>query len=99
PPVSSTLSLHDALPISLSCVGGLRSVPLALQRSSRASRIADETRSPTEAGRTPRPRLPESVRSRAGRRPGSAVDWGGDGLLKPRSEEHTSELQSPYDLV
>src|SRR5207248_4952075 len=27
------------------------------------------------------------------------LDWGRDTLICARSEEHTSELQSPYDLV
>src|SRR5256885_7003677 len=57
-----TLSLHDALPISLDRARGVRS------------------------HRHPRPRPARGDRGRRGRR-------------GPRSEEHTSELQPPCNLV
>src|SRR5207248_8130207 len=81
-----TLSLHDALPI---CPDSFAS-PIGRARSDRASGRA--ARSNLRSGRrqntfaTHRP-----LRARAGRRRSPAA--------AARSEEHTSELQSPYDLV
>src|SRR5438876_6859979 len=68
PPTTAiyTLSLHDALPISVA---------------------------PQRHLHGPRPRPPHRVREDRKRRRGH------DGLVAPRSEEHTSELQSPVHLV
>src|SRR5205807_9512525 len=82
-----TLSLHDALPISRGATrrpGRFRTGPLSGGRH-RGSVVRD-----------PLPRLPGSaatgihrgIPERLGRLPGV-----------PRSEEHTSELQSPCNLV
>src|SRR5437867_10081051 len=58
--------------------------------SARGRRSCGHGRRPPHA----RPPLPPSGRRRDGRSGGRAC-----GGLRPRSEEHTSELQSPYDLV
>src|SRR5207249_7414905 len=92
PPDSSTLSLHDALPIldSISPKGP------AIERSPR-DRAQDRG---TRRGCV-RARLPDE---RAARRAGAEAGQG-DGRpphrlgLAGRSEEHTSELQSRFDLV
>src|SRR5207248_10858333 len=88
-PVTYTLSLHDALPIS------------AVMHGTRDS-VGDPRRRPAA------PPVGRRIHSDCG----SCVT--GDGLsrgyqqillsltragLRDRSEEHTSELQSPYDLV
>src|SRR5207248_10515165 len=77
PPATYTLSLHDALPISLGAGEGnlvrVRFPPRASQLHKSRGKIC-------HAGPTPSP---------------SARRWG----RSRRSEEHTSELQSPYDLV
>src|SRR5699024_12395034 len=86
-PAFYPLSLHDALPISTAS-------PRA-----RATSIAETVRR-----RTPiRPETPRSRRvrvaypkSRSGR---SAEGCGSRRCSSPRSEEHTSELQSRFDLV
>src|SRR5437867_12468558 len=66
---TSTLSLHDALPIC----------------AHRIARLGDRRRT---QGTGLLRRRAASKSARICRRP-----------LSPRSEEHTSELQSPYDLV
>src|SRR5207248_5928818 len=97
-PAISTLSLHDALPIcphqpSTAASDSLVSAPTPAQA----------TGSPTSPPNAPR--RSESLRPRtqdcsadcprcSRRSPRSAVCE-----RKLRSEEHTSELQSPYDLV
>src|SRR5437762_8809822 len=88
---SSTLSLHDALPIS---------------RASDAARPAQLLRDRRHHGRPRRHHLvslpPASARAGMDldgrvRREGSALESLGGAF--PRSEEHTSELQSPMYLV
>src|SRR5437867_6369640 len=69
-----TLSLHDALPIS---IASPRPVP-----SCRVVKNGSQTEGRTCGG------IPAPVSAI------SRETWSG-----PRSEEHTSELQSPYDLV
>src|SRR5205807_8162252 len=89
-PVLYTLSLHDALPI------------LSWVRSRRSSR--------NRSGRSSRASCPERVLGAELRRSGrsrnaaagagiqcSSSQFGGP--MKTRSEEHTSELQSPCNLV
>src|SRR5207248_4898168 len=91
PPTTSThsLSLHDALPISLRT-----SHHLIQQVGSPARRVPSWLRPPM-------PRLYDRLRCSAvpphtWPRPRPHVDHSGP---PHRSEEHTSELQSPYDLV
>src|SRR5207248_8641069 len=86
-----TLSLHDALPI-----WPRSPAPVPTPRAHRScvspgraarEKIARGGRAPRAADRAPcapGPGWPDRWRGRAGRE---------------RSEEHTSELQSPYDLV
>src|SRR5207248_9685776 len=73
-----TLSLHDALPISLRSVHARAARRVRLRRDSRAGGGAHR-----------------AVRARHRR----AHRRGRQGDVYLRSEEHTSELQSPYDLV
>src|SRR5207248_4354928 len=88
-PAIYTLSLHDALPISASV---LVFAAVELLPGSPASAVLGRDASP------------EAVRILSHRmhfdRPASTryADWL-EGFVPPRSEEHTSELQSPYDLV
>src|SRR5690606_41673662 len=81
PPAISTLSLHDALPISPPA-----SAPPKRSKSSRAGPATRAAPAPVRHG--PLPRSPTGGRSG---RPG----WS----APPRSEEHTSELQSRENLV
>src|SRR2546426_9319723 len=83
-----TLSLHDALPI---CPASARSVA-GRRRGSRPARTP-----PVCAASRPPP-LPGPGRHRAGNRD-SRSPAGGRGFGRGRSEEHTSELQSPCNLV
>src|SRR5207249_11850325 len=91
--VTSTLSLHDALPICLACLAfqsrfkALRHEPLAniLHRLNlTTNRLADSFIRPTRAIRI-----------------GLQENLSTPRLLRTplRSEEHTSELQSRFDLV
>src|SRR5207248_10767731 len=78
-----TLSLHDALPISQE------------HRGRRGHECDEPARHPVRGGRVPdRGDRAEVSRPDA---EGRALHPDGSRLL--RSEEHTSELQSPYDLV
>src|SRR5207248_8909250 len=94
-----TLSLHDALPISD-----------RLSRGGRPARRGPRTqhRPPAPGDRHGLPALqplpaPDRARKHhrgADPRPRDAGGGGArDGPRAPRSEEHTSELQSPYELV
>src|SRR5207248_11112345 len=88
-PWLSPLSLHDALPISERC------------------RPADERqRDLPDPGGERRGEHPERHDEHAQRRrayarddEGQEAERGDRREQRPRSEEHTSELQSPYDLV
>src|SRR5205807_8342450 len=91
PTTISSLSLHDALPIYRS------PIPLRRIRWSRRDRL--DWLHPRASGapfldRRPRRRGPARQRSPA--RPDRAAGRRGFGA---RSEEHTSELQSPCNLV
>src|SRR5207248_10423840 len=78
PPHTSTLSLHDALPISPP-----------------AARTSWNTLNEPFAAM-----LPTSTTSRPNRRSGLSLPYFNTASESwTRSEEHTSELQSPYDLV
>src|SRR5207248_9765763 len=89
-----TLSLHDALPIFRIAGAARRARAVDARHATRqAGRIGDSGRY-QYADATPRLERGDRDRHRRGRRrTGCAA---GDG---ERSEEHTSELQSPYDLV
>src|SRR5690348_17970334 len=78
-----TLSLHDALPISPRARTRARARPRAASRAARAR----PARPRPDRGRATRPRI----------RP--ARDPLRGGAARARSEEHTSELQSPVHLV
>src|SRR5699024_11489797 len=82
PPLISSLSLHDALPISISCCFDFisstprRSIaPLVDSKPANVSSSSNSTRSFRFSGN------------------------GNTNLISLRSEEHTSELQSRFDLV
>src|SRR5205807_9829199 len=86
PTVTSTLSLHDALPIS---VAHVNRVDMSLLKG--IDRVRDVLVENTE-------------RFARGLPANNALLWGARGmgkssLVKARSEEHTSELQSPCNLV
>src|SRR5207248_9809519 len=88
PSVLHTLSLHDALPISRRKAW---SAPRLLASACSARRTSSVRRAPRAAARfVP---SPTANRSRVTRGSGSSPSG------RTRSEEHTSELQSPYDLV
>src|SRR5207248_11683905 len=83
-----TLSLHDALPICeeiVDAVAGKGALPLR----TRPLRIAARHVVGRFAGRRPRHRVVA----------GAVVEALVVAVVRHRSEEHTSELQSPYDLV
>src|SRR5207244_12226116 len=82
PPQIYTLSLHDAIPISLGPSARRAEAAQRPARHRRRARRAAPFASPSESSRRTR-----EWRHRA---PGSSV---------ARSEEHTSELQSPDHLV
>src|SRR5206468_11762111 len=84
PPEISTLSLHDALPISSGSSPASGARPLGRLHRQRA----DDHPHPAVEG----PQGPP--RDAAGRGPRSVT-----AMVEVRSEEHTSELQSRSDLV
>src|SRR5207248_3915285 len=84
----STLSLHDALPIS-----GIY-LPLSTARWS-TDNILTKLQGWTDAQVPNRQRLIAQAALYAG----LSYAMMGMSMCEARSEEHTSELQSPYDLV
>src|SRR5204862_7248999 len=87
-PQPYTLSLHDALPISRS------------QPELRGLRASDGTGRQADAAPTSRVlRAAASARSLPARAPGAVQRQVLPRVAAPRSEEHTSELQSRRDLV
>src|SRR5207249_5350533 len=95
PPQRYTLSLHDALPISL-------------QRQQIAGRVVIDPRQ--VVGERRRPRRPAPAREVGTLQPIEGIISGGEEHVAisllcrrrarvVRSEEHTSELQSRFDLV
>src|SRR5205814_10599219 len=92
PTALSTLSLHDALPISTSgCCAARRSAPLEAITRARAACFTEYA--PRERSRQPHCSVART-RRRSRARPGR-----GPSARRPRSEEHTSELQSLRHLV
>src|SRR5205807_10085480 len=96
PPLIYTLSLHDALPIFCR---------LLSRRAQRVQPARMVDRGPGRCADPVRPagdgagRLSTADRSRAGPGEEPALHLDLDGYEGPRSEEHTSELQSPCNLV
>src|SRR5207244_4706759 len=94
PPRTSSLALHDALPIS--AVGA---------RAAAASVGPSERHSTPRGGRLPRGGRRQPAEVIAAFLVGAVLVVGGmggreqDHVARPRSEEHTSELQSPDHLV
>src|SRR5207248_8403330 len=94
----SALSLHDALPIYARAA-------LPGPDSAGRFRVARDDRA--APGATDEHCLPRGRAGARTARAGCAVGFGGDATAgrargrvpAVRSEEHTSELQSPYDLV
>src|SRR5207244_10394545 len=86
-PVIYPLSLHDALPIWSRIHGSSRAAPDGIRAASSRRSTSVTTRRRSAVGWTPRRWW--SARWSAG---GTSCRW-------PRSEEHTSELQSPDHLV
>src|SRR5207244_4522662 len=96
PPHPYTLSLHDALPISY-----LHDLVLGVVRLNPKHVTAAEVREAALALREERERAWERTHAEAARE-GVGTGWAVNGVeptLKARSEEHTSELQSPDHLV
>src|SRR5205807_8223055 len=87
PPGISTLSLHDALPIYVH----LGDRPA--RRRSRGLGVTDPSGAAAGAGR------PQRRDHRHGRRGGPRLRDRAGTPRRRRSEEHTSELQSPCNLV
>src|SRR5205085_10490871 len=96
PPSSHhTLSLHDALPIFLPTT--LTSIPPS---STSSPRTSPPTRAPT-ATSPPPTRTPAAPTSPSAPPTSTSTGsgWRRGGGRRPRSEEHTSELQSQSNLV
>src|SRR5207249_12085883 len=88
PPEIYTLSLHDALPISHQRGGGQKLLIHGIRNH-------PARRRPPGA---PSPRCARASPTRGARRSGDR-DRSGRRSVRWRSEEHTSELQSRFDLV
>src|SRR5207249_9330408 len=86
-----TLSLHDALPISGANLRAAQAQGHAVSESRREGPAARD-----DAGASDVERLARPNREPGG--PGSAAS-GAQRTSEARSEEHTSELQSRFDLV
>src|SRR5262249_58842497 len=91
---SYTLSLHDALPISLECTGcEVRSTKQSVNEVRPGLKMGDEQTSPGAGA------MSLSVTRSLHRRWPSGMRRTSEKFLFPRSEEHTSELQSLTNLV
>src|SRR5690606_42158952 len=96
PPCFFTLSLHDALPISVPCCPSRQLDASSTLRPSRTSTRDPEIPTPCSTPLPAAARTSRAVAScRAWPRVAPSPPWG-SGL---RSEEHTSELQSRENLV
>src|SRR5207249_11623782 len=88
------LSLHDALPIS-NPRGYFRSSLIRRPRRTHEADMSQELRGVPRGGSIGHAGYGKSSRyRRIGRRAARARKW-----QRPRSEEHTSELQSRFDFV
>src|SRR5207248_9753729 len=87
------LSLHDALPIWLPVIGAVTAVLLVLTA---ATLVVTRSRSGVDSSPAPKSLAVAPFRDLSGTVDGQILS---DGISEMRSEEHTSELQSPYDLV
>src|SRR5207249_12055499 len=92
PPATSTLSLHDALPISTPVHRSLYRVPGSTGSSPCC------TRARWRCNRLPPQSAVPSLMPLRNNRSPAAILWLPWSKLT-RSEEHTSELQSRFDLV
>src|SRR5207248_7524129 len=92
--VPYTLSLHDALPISVAVADDLRVARRLAQRSAyRVGAVRTMQRAPvTNFGE-------QCVWTRRNHVSSINLRCSKPARVSRRSEEHTSELQSPYDLV
>src|SRR5207248_10995889 len=90
-PALLTLSLHDALPISSVHASLHASVDAILERGNIALAAAILRKLSPDAGQRHRIRLRASLQM--------TILASEIIAAEARSEEHTSELQSPYDLV
>src|SRR5207248_7583472 len=89
------LSLHDALPISRRHIEGILADPLPARIGQGLISIAPLASAPqTGRGRKDEAPLVSKRVIPVARQQQRAVE-----IDEARSEEHTSELQSPYDLV
>src|SRR5205807_6599464 len=94
PPVIYSLSLHDALPICLYRGKDWSGLPNALWRRRRSSSLFFRVCFAKHSGRDESSSAISGSRIQIGHSPGSI-----SGQDRVRSEEHTSELQSPCNLV
>src|SRR5207248_10742126 len=95
PPQLYPLSLHDALPISPLAVDRRAQDPLAPLK---AFLNGSKLRVMVAAESPGRRETMASYFAEYGLKPAAAASFE-QFQASPRSEEHTSELQSPYDLV
>src|SRR5207248_7072102 len=98
-PPTYPLSLHDALPIS--GAGRARAFPRQPEEGGQPALRRGREAAGAGGLRDRGPDLEDELPARAGRgREGEAIPSGVGGGREPhRSEEHTSELQSPYDRL
>src|SRR5207249_7690632 len=89
-PETYTLSLHDALPISWDEVAGLD------EAKDELAEVVDFLRDPARFGRLGA-RVPKGILLYGP--PGTGKTLLAKAIARERSEEHTSELQSRFDLV
>src|SRR5207248_8549928 len=91
-PPPYTLSLHAALPI-------LARAPLVLDRAHRLPSLRDAIKAEHLNGLARRRALDACADEVVHRPHAAEMRARYERVADPRSEEHTSELQSPYDLV
>src|SRR5207248_5759645 len=96
PSSSYTLSLHDALPIFLHDLGAFSMMSSDSQAMGRVGEVVIRTWQTADKMKKQRGRLKEESGDNDNVR---AKRYVAKYTINPRSEEHTSELQSPYDLV
>src|SRR5207248_8248751 len=97
PPTIYALSLHDALPICLA-VGHVLETELHVSLSTAlVAEHLEASAEPFVNGPLDVGHRDVAVATRGGFHPATQRDHAGGEM--ERSEEHTSELQSPYDLV